>query len=85
MITSHDTADAKESSIVNDVLAELHRARVLYPKINSPHEGHSIIEEEYEELWAEVKKKPELRNPYTMRKEAIQVAAMAMRFIHDLL
>ena len=43
----------------------------------SAHEGHSVLEEEYEELWKEIKKKTP--DPIAIRKEAIQVAAVALR------
>ena len=47
------------------------------------HHGISVLREEFEELWDEIKKKGNLRDPNTMKKEAIQVAAMAIRFIID--
>ena len=43
----------------------------------------SVLLEEVEELWDEIKKSPKKRDPIKMRTEAIQVAAMALRFIHD--
>jgi hypothetical protein len=39
--------------------------------------------EEIDELWDEVKKSPKKRNPVAMREEAVQVAAMALRFLID--
>lgn len=54
-----------------------------YPKFNSPHEGLAVIQEEFEELKAEVFKNHKSRSIGNMRKEAIQVAAMALRFIMD--
>lgn len=51
--------------------------------MNTPHEGYAVILEELDELWVEIKKKkPDTQE---MRKEAIQVAAMAVRFIEDLI
>lgn len=47
---------------------------------NSLHEGHSVLREEFEELWDEIKKKkPDLKK---VRAEAIQVAAMAIKLIN---
>lgn len=46
----------------------------------SGHEGWAIIREELDELWDEVK-----RDDLTAaRAEAVQVAAMALRFLEDL-
>jgi len=43
-----------------------------YPKFNSPHEGLAVLQEEFEELKAEVFKSHRSRSTETMRKEAIQ-------------
>jgi hypothetical protein len=62
---------------------ELGIALVKFPKFASAHEGFSILKEEVDELWDEVKKKPGARENMSLREEAIQVAAMALRFIED--
>lgn len=63
---------------------ELISAHLLFPEFNGGHEGYAVLLEEVEELWAEVKaSKPHDRRLKQMRKEAIQVAAMALRFVHD--
>jgi hypothetical protein len=50
----------------------------------SAHDGHSIIEEEYCELRDEVFVKHGKRDSIAMRAEAVQLAAMALRFIIDI-
>ena len=55
-----------------------------YPAFNSEHEGYAVIQEELEELWEEVKKSPRKRSADKLREEAVQVAAMALRFLVDL-
>ncbi len=67
-----------------DVTGELASAVARYPAMNSPHEGYAVILEELDELWDEVKKKPSARSNVAMRDEAIQVAAMAIRFVIDI-
>ena len=54
-----------------------------YSKFASAHEGYAVILEEMDELWAEVKKSPKNRDMAAMREEAVQVAAMALRFLID--
>lgn len=66
-----------------EVLKELISAVRAYPPMRSAHEGHSIIEEEYEELWREVQCKPAWRSAERLRHEACQLAAMAIRFMID--
>lgn len=68
--------------IVGSVLVELESAIDKFPKFNSAHEGYAIIKEELDELWDEIKNKDS--NPNEQRKEAVQVAAMAIRFMLDL-
>ncbi len=66
-----------------DVSSEYQRAVDIYPMMNSPHEGLAIILEEFEELKEEVWKKQKNHNKHAMRKEAAQIAAMAVRFMVD--
>lgn len=68
---------------LQEVLEELERARRMYPQFNSAHEGYATMLEEFDELWDEVKKSPAKRDPEAMRKEAVQVAAMALRFLEE--
>jgi hypothetical protein len=56
-------------------------AATKFPPFASAHEGYSIILEEVDELWEEVRK----GNKAKARAEAVQVAAMALRFIHDVI
>lgn len=51
-----------------------------WPAMNSAHEGYAVLAEEVDELWDHVKTNQKRRDIVEMRKEAIQVAAMALRF-----
>lgn len=66
------------------VTAELHSAEERFPRMSSEHEGYAIILEELDEAWEEIKKSPSKRDAAAIRREMIQVAAMAMRFLGDL-
>ena len=50
---------------------------------HSSHEGYAVLLEELDELWDEIKNNKKPHTWYHQRKEAIQVAAMAIRFIVD--
>jgi GH15 family glucan-1,4-alpha-glucosidase len=64
-------------------IEEVYRARKIHPeRFNSLHEGYAILLEEVNELWDEVRKKES--DPAHLRHEAVQVAAMALRFISEL-
>ena len=73
----------KDLKVFTMVNKELDSARSKYTPFNSAHEGYATILEELDELWDEIKKQPDKRSMVNMRKEAVQVAAMAIRFIHD--
>lgn len=64
------------------ILNELKRASV-WPAMNSAHEGYAVLAEEIDELWEHVKVRQGERDIPEMTYEAVQVAAMAMRFIID--
>lgn len=71
-------------SALADVRAEILRAMDKFPPFNSAHEGYAVIKEELDELWQEIKQQQPARSLADMRVEAIQVAAMATRFVCDL-
>lgn len=66
---------------LEDVRDELLRAISLHGPLHSAHEGYSVLLEEMDELWDHVKMKQKDRDMEAMRKEAVQVAAMALKFI----
>jgi GTP1/Obg family GTP-binding protein len=75
-------------SDINDLSEEIKnevvKAMNKWPKFNSLHEAYSIILEEVDEVWDHVKVKQNLRETDLVRKELVQVAAMAIRSILDL-
>jgi hypothetical protein len=68
----------------DQALAEALQAGKNWPPFNSAHEGYAILLEEVKELEAHVFTNQKRRDIDEMRKEAIQVAAMAMRFAVDI-
>jgi hypothetical protein len=76
---------SKEQAIFAEVKRELDRAVRKHDSFHSAHEGYAVILEELDELWDEVKKRRSARSKAAMWAEAAQVAACAIRFIHDLL
>lgn len=73
----------KTKEILKAIEDEFHEAVERFDKFNTPHEGYAVMLEEMDELWDEIKKKKP--NQDNMRKETIQIGAMAIRFLHDLL
>jgi hypothetical protein len=73
------------ANFLDCVTEELERARDGHPPINSAHEGYSVILEELDEFWDEVKRKRSERDPEAMWSELVQVAAMAARTAEDVL
>ncbi len=77
--------------ICNEVEAEVLRAVQLHKGMTSQHEAHSVILEEFEEFWEQVKINPKKLSPELQEQrltklhdELIQTAAMCVRAIHDL-
>jgi hypothetical protein len=65
---------------LNQAADELRAAMVKFPPFNSALEGYAVILEELDEMWQEVKH----GTPTRAREEAVQVAAMALRFLVDI-
>lgn len=68
------------AGLLAEVEAELRAAMSLFGPMRSPHDGWAILHEEERELWDEIR----ANNSVLARREALQVAAMAVRFIHDI-
>ncbi len=82
--------------VLADVEIEIVRAKTLHgaTPFHSAHEGFAVLDEERDELWDEIKTNPKAyataMDPFgtkawrnRMRKEAIQLAAMAVRFVAE--
>lgn len=64
-----------------EVWAELTTAVKNWPAFNSAHEGWGVLEEEVDELKKHVQTNQKRRDLTAMRGEAMQTAAMAIRFM----
>jgi len=71
------------SGILVEVAVEHGRAIRKFPSFHSAHEGFAVLLEEVEELKEHVFTNQGKRDIPAMRHEAIQVAAMALRFVID--
>jgi hypothetical protein len=69
----------QQNDAVRLVEQELTNARVRFLAFQSPHEGAAVIREEFDEFWREVMANDRVR----AREEAVQLAAMATRFLID--
>lgn len=72
--------ESEFDDVTQDVVRELRRATAKFGAFASGHEGIAILREEYLELEREVFWG---KHPSNVRAEAVQVAAMAIRFIVD--
>jgi len=86
LIETENTGNMKDEifldvkDVLEDVERELDTAMSNWPPFNSAHEGWGVLSEEVCELWEHVKTKQKNRDLEAMRRECIQVAAMAVRF-----
>jgi hypothetical protein len=66
------------------IRAEYERTAEAFLRFRSNHEGYAALLEEVDELWDAVKTAhPGDRRAVGIQKEAIQVGAMALRFVLD--
>lgn len=65
------------------VTEEIENARAHWPTFYNAHEGFAVLLEEVDELKANVWTNQKRRDLAAMKKEAIQVAAMAIRFAEE--
>ncbi len=75
--------DGRTALAVNEIVQEMLGATEKHGPLHSPHEGLGVLLEEFEELKDWIKLKEEKRDPLAGRREAMQVAAVALRFMLD--
>lgn len=63
-----------------EIQNEYQKAVKKFPEFNSQHEGYAVLKEEVDEFWDNIKGNVDIK---LTKEEAIQVAAMAMRFLTD--
>ncbi len=73
---------AAVDGVLAEVRAEIIKAVRKHRPMNSPHEGYAVIKEELDELWDEVK--ANRGRELSALEEAVQVAAMGVRYVADL-
>ena len=64
------------------VRAEVLRAIHQHAAMSTPHHGYAVIQEEVDELWDEVK--ADEGRSLRARAEAVQIAAMGVRYLIDI-
>lgn len=80
LMKAFSTEPTELDTVLASIKAELAEVMVKWPPMNSAHEGYGVLLEEVDELWDHVKTKQKNRDLTAMKKEAVQVAAMAIRF-----
>lgn len=70
----------KVEQAVSDVVNELQAAILKFRSFKNSHEGYAVVLEELDEAWDAIK----ANDHASARREMVQVAAMALRFIIDL-
>ncbi len=71
----------KKQRVIELVSNELDSANEKFPMFNSSHEGYAVLKEEVDELWDEIKANKKPGAMIKQKDEAIQIAAMAIKFV----
>ena len=74
---------AKVREVLDLAYQEICIAKHNWPPFNSAHEAFAVLKEEVDELWDHIKTNQKKRDLKAMHDEAIQVAAMALRFASE--
>lgn len=75
-----ETWQKRYAAASEQIAQEAMLARLRFDPFNSSHEGYAVIAEELDELWDDVK----ANDIEHSIKEAVQVGAMALRYIADM-
>ena len=79
-----DELERLHEAVLQAFSKEEHRARSKFGDFHSAHEGFAVLLEEVDELWDAVRlQEGDPERADSLRLEAIQVGAMALRFVVD--
>ena len=76
---SFDIANYGTADIYGSIAAEVERAKRHGEKFASLHEAYAVLLEELDEVWDITRQKRRDRDALELRKELIQIAAMAVK------
>lgn len=71
--------DRDRAALLHEIHFEVERSRMHCDKFASLHEAYAVIAEELDEVWDLTRMKRRARDPQELRKEFIQLAAMAVK------
>lgn len=81
---NEEVAYGRSAVIPDAILAEVERAKRHGEQFASLHEAYAVILEEVDEVWDITRQKRCLRNELELRKEFIQIAAMAIKALNSM-
>ncbi len=70
-----------KEQVVEELFNEMKRGVMRYKSYKSLHEAYAVIKEELDELWEEIKKKPNQQSDEAILRESLHVAATALRLV----
>ena len=80
-LQNNPNREAKKAA--NEIYREYLNASEKFGPFHGPHEGWAIIKKEMDELWEVIRDYPKA-DKTNLRKEAMQIGAMALRFMIDI-
>ena len=75
----------KKNDAICDIIGEFERAGGLHPAFNSQMEGWAVIQAKLDDLRDEVKLHPKLPAGHRTKHKVTEVAAMALKYMIDLI
>ena len=76
--------DRDTAALLSEIQWEVERSKMHGEKFASLHEAYAVILEELDEVWDIARRKRRDRDPTEIRKEMVQIAAMAVKTVKSL-
>jgi hypothetical protein len=76
--------ERKQASVLTEISFEVERSNIHGVRFASLHEAYGVILEELDKVWDIARQKRRDRDPVQLRKELIQIAAMAVKAVESM-